>query len=183
MEDKYKGWLEGFGNAVSNQLGSNIRDEIIEKCEKCESVSNDSEMAVCVKEVMERFDNIVEDESKRYNVMETLGNQCVQNFLKVAEEVKNKSKNEDEIVKNLNEKLGAELFKLDGRKIHSTLNRCFCHWGVKETKVPISKTYCHCSLGWMKSLFKTLLDKPVEVDLIQSVITGSNSCKFVIHLE
>ncbi len=182
MEEKYKGWFEGFSNAVSDQLGINIRDDIVDKCESCHKVSNDSEMAVCVKEVMDRFDNIVEDKNKRYKVMEVLGNECVQNFLGVAEEVKKNSKSVEDIVKNLNEKLGAKLFKMDGKEIHSTLNRCFCHWGVKETKEPISVTYCHCSLGWMKTLFKTLLDKPVKVDLLQSVITGADSCKFIIHL-
>lgn len=183
MEEKYKGWFEGFSNVVSEQLGKPIRDEILDKCKNCQKVSNDSEMAVCVKEVMDRFDNTVKDENKRHNVMETLGNYCVQNMLKTAEEVKEQSESVEEIVKNLNIKFGAELFRLDGNKIHSTLNRCFCHWGVKETKEPISITYCHCSLGWMKTLFKTLLDKPVEVDLIQSVITGSDSCKFIIHLD
>lgn len=183
MEDKYKGWLEGFSNAVADQLGANIRDKILDKCEKCQKVSNDSEMAVCVKDIIDKFDNVVEDKNKRYSVMETLGNYCVQNFLKVAEDVKKDSNSVEEIVKTLNEKLGAELFKVDKKKIHSTLNRCFCHWGVKETKEPISETYCHCSLGWMKTLFKTLLDKPVKVDLLQSVITGADSCKFIIHLE
>ncbi len=183
MEEKYRGWFEGFGNVVSEQIGQTIRDEILNKCENCQKISNDSEMAECLKEVMDKFDNIVENEHKRYSVMESLGNDCVQNFLKVAEEVKNNSKGVEEIVKNLNDKLGAELFKLERKEIHSTLNRCFCHWGVKETKEPISITYCHCSLGWMKTLFKTLLDKPVEVDLIQSVITGSDSCKFIIHLD
>lgn len=183
MEEKYKVWFDGFGNAVSEQLGKNFRDEIIDKCEKCQKVSNDSEMAVCVKQVIDRFDDIVEDENKRYSVMETLGNQCVQSILPTAKDLKENSESVEELVKNLNGKFGAELFKLEGNKIHSTLNRCFCHWGVKETKVPLSITYCHCSLGWMKTLFKTLLDKPVQVDLIQSVITGSDSCKFVIHLD
>jgi len=183
LEDKYKGWLERFSNAVSNQLGTNIRDKILEKCESCQEVSDDLEMALCIKDVMERFDKIVDDKNERYNVMEILGNQCVKNFLGVATEVKKDSKGVEEIVKNLNGKLGADLFKLVGNEIHSTLDRCFCHWGVKETKEPISVTYCHCSLGWMKTLFKTLLDKPVEVDLVQSVITGADSCKFIIHLD
>lgn len=182
MVEKYKGWFEDFSNVISDQLGTSIRDEILDKCACCHKVSNDSEMAVCVKEVMERFDSLVEDENKRYSVMETLGVECVKNFLKVAEEVKKNSKGVEEIVKNLNEKLGAELFKLVGKEIHSKLDKCFCHWGVKETKEPISVTYCHCSLGWMKTLFKTLLDKPVKVDLIQSVITGADSCRFIIHL-
>jgi predicted hydrocarbon binding protein len=183
LEEKYKDWFEGFSNAVSEKLGKRIRDEILDRCENCQKVSNDSEMAVCIKQVMERFDDTVKDESERYSIMENLGDRCVQYLLKDAEELKKKSNNIGEIVKNLNEKFGAELFKLVDKEIHSKLDRCFCHWGVKETKVPISITYCHCSLGWMKALFKTLLDKSIKVDLIQSVITGSDSCKFIIHLD
>jgi predicted hydrocarbon binding protein len=46
----------------------------------------------------------------------------------------------------------------------------------------ISPTYCHCSKGFVKKLWKTVLEKPVEVELIQSAIPGANECKFVIHI-
>ena len=105
LEEKYKGWFEGFGNAVSEKLGKNVRDEILDKCETCQKVSSDSEMAVCVKEVIDRFDDIVKDEDKRYSIMETLGNQCVQNILPTTKELKENSEGIEELVKILTKNL------------------------------------------------------------------------------
>lgn len=183
MEHNYKDWIVGFGNEISNQLGTKIREQILNNCEKCENISNDSEMVTCIKEIMDRFDNTVKEETKRYRVMEALGNNCVQSQLKAAEEIREKSEGVKQIIDNLNKRFNSEIFKLEGNKIYITFDRCFCHWGVKDTKEPISITYCHCSLGWIKTFFKTLLGKSVRVDLFQSVITGSDSCKFIAQLE
>lgn len=141
-------------------------------------------MALCVKEVMNKFDQAVPEDEKRYNVMQTMGNYCFNNFFaKTAEDVKSKSKGIGEAIQNLNSLMGGEHFKLEGNKVYSTLNQCYCQLGVKETEEPISKTYCNCSLGWMKSLFKTLLDKPVEVEILESIVSGGKACRFVINLE
>jgi len=185
LDNKYKDWIEDFSIVVSNQLGTDIRDEILTKCERCQNISNDSEMAVCVKEIIERFNIVVEDEIKRTSVMETMGTYCFQTFFfKNAKQVKEKSTGIEEIIKNLNESIGGgEHFKLEGNKILSQLNQCYCQIGVKETKEPIPITYCQCSKGWMKALFSTLLEKEIKVDLIQSILSGSESCKFIVHLD
>lgn len=184
MENKYKGWIEGFGHIVTDQLGKNTKEKVLDQCESCRTISNDKEMALCVKEVMKKFDQAVPEEEKRYNVMQTMGNYCFINFFaKTAEDVKSKSKGIADAIQNLNNLMGGEHFKLESNKVYSTLNQCFCQIGVKETEVPISKTYCNCSLGWMKSLFKTLLDKPVEVQILESIVSGGKACRFVINLE
>ncbi len=72
---------------------------------------------------------------------------------------------------------------MKGNKVYAKFKQCYCQIGVKEAEGPISKTYCRCSLGWMKSLFKTLLDKPVEVELIESIVSGGKTCQFVIYYE
>jgi len=184
MEDKYKGWIEGFSSVVKDQLGSDTKDKILSQCQSCQTISNDKEMGLCVKEVMDTFDQVVPEQEKRRNVMETMGNYCYNTFFsKTAEEIKKKSKGIEEIIQNLNKLVGGEHFKLEGNKLYSTLNQCFCQVGVKEIKEPISKTYCNCSLGWMKSLFQTLLERDVEVEILESIVSGGSACKFVISLD
>ena len=184
MENKYKGWIEGFGSVVDEQLGKVTKQKVLDKCKSCQQISNDKEMAQCVKEVMIKFDQVVPDKEKRECVMEKLGNTCFNNFFgKIAESVKKKSDGIAEIIHNLNVSSGAEHFKLEDNKIYATFNQCLCQIGVKETEEPISKTYCSCSLGWMKSLFNTLIDKPFKVELLDSIVSGGKACQFVIKLE
>jgi predicted ArsR family transcriptional regulator len=42
-----------------------------------------------------------------------------------------------------------------------------------------SATYCSC--GWYRQLFETLLDGPVEVELLGSIVQGDERCRFLIH--
>ncbi|MFW9824641.1 MAG: hypothetical protein ACFFE4_16985 [Candidatus Thorarchaeota archaeon] len=183
MENKYKGWIEGFGSVVNNQLGVETKQKVLDQCISCQKISNDREMAQCVKEVMIKFDQIVSNE-KRDIVMETMGNSCFNNFfVKTAEDVRKKSNTIVDIIRNLNKVSGAEHFKLEDNKIYATFNQCLCQVGVREAEEPISKTYCSCSLGWMKSLFKTLLNKPFKVELINSVVSGGKNCHFEIILD
>ena len=184
MVNKYEGWIEGFGSVVGNQLGVETKQKVLDQCKSCQQISNDKEMAQCVKEVMIKFDQVVSDKEKRDSVMETMGNTCFNNFFgKIAEDVKKKSNGIAEIIQNLNNLAGREHFKLENNKIYATFNQCLCQIGVKETEEPISKTYCSCSLGWMKSLFKKLFDKSYEVELLDSIVSGGKTCHFVINLE
>lgn len=183
MENKYEGWIEGFGSVVDDQLGVETKQKVLDQCNSCHKISNDREMAQCVKEVMNKFDQVVSKE-KRYVVMETMGNTCFNNFfVKIAEDVRKKSNGIAETIQNLNNVSGAEHFKLEDNKIYATFNQCLCQVSVREAEEPISKTYCSCSLGWMKNLFKTLLDKPFKVELLESIVSGGKTCYFVINLD
>jgi len=183
MSNKYEGWIEGFGNEVGNQLGTETKQKVLDQCKSCQQISNDKEMAQCVQEVMIKFDQVVPDKEKREKVMEKLGNTCFNNFFgKIAEGIKKNSSGMAEIVQNINKLSGGEHFKLEGNKVYATFNQCLCQIGVRETEAFISKIYCSCSLGWMKSLFKTVLDKPVNVELLESIVSGGNNCRFVIDL-
>ncbi|MFX1525722.1 MAG: DUF6144 family protein [Promethearchaeota archaeon] len=184
MENKYKSWIEGFGRVVDKQLGIEIKKKVLDQCENCQNISNDKKMVQCTKEVMLKFDQTVPDNIKRENVMRSLGNACFNNFfVKIAEKVKKKSKGIEEIIQNINYASGAEQFKLEkNNNINATFNHCLCPIGVSETEEPILKTYCNCSLGWMKSLFNILIDSSVKVELLESITSGGKSCHFIIKL-
>lgn len=184
MQNKYKDWIDRFGNHVDEQLGVEIRQKVLTQCKSCHNISDDKDMAQCVKEVMDQFDQVVLDKEKQYRVMETMGNLCFNNFFaKIAEDIKKNSEGIAGIIQNLNKMSGGEYFKLEENKVLATFNQCLCQVGVKETEEPISKTYCSCSLGWMKSLFKILLDKPCNVKMLESIVSGGKTCNFVINLE
>lgn len=185
MEKKYHDWFEGFKTIVSEQLGAQIYEKVKDDCSRCRSIRNDPEMAACLKELMENFDNIVEEKKKRGEVMETMGYYCFQNhFLERALQVKEESKGIEEIIKNLNQVIGnKDFFKLKGDIIEARFDKCYCHIGVQVAEEDLPRTYCYCSLGWLKDLFKVLLEKDVKVDMLQTIVSGGNACEFVIHLD
>ncbi|MCY3411238.1 MAG: hypothetical protein INQ03_06315 [Candidatus Heimdallarchaeota archaeon] len=60
----------------------------------------------------------------------------------------------------------------------------FCHnpWvreAIKQGKqIPVA--ICHASGGYYKNFWEYVLDHPVEVTLLESVVTGGKTCKFAI---
>ena len=62
-------------------------------------------------------------------------------------------------------------------------NKCFCGQVKKTKKRFTSTTYCQCSAEFNKQFFEAALEKPVNVELKQSIITGGDCCEFMIKFE
>ena len=58
---------------------------------------------------------------------------------------------------------------------------CFCPLIGDTPGVPWAA--CSCSLGWQEHTWQTLLQKPVRVELKESVVRGGKACTFVIKVE
>ncbi len=57
---------------------------------------------------------------------------------------------------------------------------CFCPLISRFSHTP--QVACNCSLGWQQHTWETLLQKPVKVELKESVLRGGRRCVFEIHV-
>jgi predicted hydrocarbon binding protein len=57
--------------------------------------------------------------------------------------------------------------------------KCVCPL-VKQGETP--GEFCECTLGWQKAAYSTILGKPVEVELVDSVLRGGRRCSFRIRI-
>ncbi len=64
------------------------------------------------------------------------------------------------------------------------MNYCHCPRvrDILKTGKGLSTTYCHCSAGFYKKNFEEILGRPVDVEIVQTVLSGDEVCSFVIHL-
>jgi len=46
----------------------------------------------------------------------------------------------------------------------------------------ISATYCYCGAGYYQGIWEEILQKPVEVELLASVLRGDEVCQVAVHL-
>ncbi|MCK4940576.1 hypothetical protein KAS45_00645 [candidate division WOR-3 bacterium] len=62
----------------------------------------------------------------------------------------------------------------------------YCHCprirDALKTGVTISPTYCYCGAGLYKGIWEEILQKPVKVDVLESVMKGDDVCKIAISL-
>ena len=57
---------------------------------------------------------------------------------------------------------------------------CFCPLISRFNHTP--QVACHCSIGWQQHAWETLLQRPVRVELKESVLRGGKRCVFEIHV-
>ncbi len=63
----------------------------------------------------------------------------------------------------------------------------FCHnpmirEALLKEEEPVSPIFCNCSGGYYKNYWEAVLDQPVEVKLLKSVIKGDSVCSFSLQL-
>ena len=46
----------------------------------------------------------------------------------------------------------------------------------------LSPTYCYCGAGFYQGIWEEILQRPVRVELLESVLQGDDVCKIAIHL-
>lgn len=62
---------------------------------------------------------------------------------------------------------------------------CHCPWvreALLEEDQPIDPIFCHMSGGYYKNYWEAVLEHPVKVELLESVIRGDAVCKFALQL-
>ncbi len=62
---------------------------------------------------------------------------------------------------------------------------CHCPWvkeALLESQQPVPSVFCNCSAGYYKAYWEIVLDQPVEVDVVRSVLSGDSVCEFAVHL-
>jgi len=62
---------------------------------------------------------------------------------------------------------------------------CHCPWvreGFLTDDQPVDPIFCNCSGGYYKNFWEAVLDQPVEVKVLESVLKGDTVCKFALQL-
>ena len=62
---------------------------------------------------------------------------------------------------------------------------CHCPWvreSLKNQKASISPIFCNCSAGFYKQFWEAVLDQPVDVEVLETILQGNDKCKFAVHL-
>ncbi len=53
---------------------------------------------------------------------------------------------------------------------------------LKIEQKPLPKEYCYCGAGFFKDIWEFILQRPVEVKVVESLLQGDAACKIEIHI-
>lgn len=171
-----------FVDCLKSFAKQNQISELIEGCGKIDSSSSSLRKAEFAKCLMDNFERQF-PKDVRIKVMENCGRRCIgPPTIEKTKSIKRNSKNLAELIDGLNKQhIGGGRLRLENSRINVEYGKCYCGM-VSKTKEKFSSTYCNCSRGYLLELFEQIFEKPVKVDLVESVIQGAKSCKFIIHM-
>lgn len=128
--------------------------------------------------LMEKMDEHL-DEKAKINLLEECGRACAESHAK-EEALKHKG-DLDGWLGVFRTWVGPENVQMEDNALRLTYSKCLCPL-VQDRSPLMSKTYCNCSRGWLKEVFETVMEKPVEVKLEDSIMQGGKQCQFLVFL-
>lgn len=182
---------------IEQYAGPEVCIKVLAGSEKAVKFTNPVDYALWMKEAIDRLDTLT-DESTRQQIMRDCGHHCQSVFdkeMKEARERRLKYDTEEEFLDDeLNPPPGTGVrFERDGDIIYNYYTprkygdgmRCYCYLiGGLPEGAKASPTYCQCSRAWQEKYWEGALGRSVRVELGETAISsGSDECKFIVHLK
>ena len=186
--------IKELEKTIERIAGKIVSKKVLQGSEHITKSSPKNNIALWVRDAIHRLDSSI-DQKARIQIMESCGRNCASINKRVIESAKKRRKK----FKDLDAFLEAEQRKpMKGTRLSKDGNilcqyytphtftqpmRCYCSLlrGLPKD-ISVSLTYCHCSKAFVQKLWESVLEKPVKVELLQSVISGDSECKFAVHL-
>lgn len=165
--------------SVKTTIGLDSYNSIIAACGVLDFNTPPSKQAEYISTIIKRV-NETQGEETAKKVMKPCGHQCLSNsVIERAKKLHEKSKDIDDFLQLLNEQQigGGQLHTRD-ENIIGVYNTCYCDFPMHTKNM--SPVYCYCSAGWFEKLFSSILGDSVNVNILQSILDGSDKCIFEI---
>ena len=165
--------------SFKTNTGMDNYNNIIAECGVMDLNATPDKQAEYVNSLIKRLNETQGDEAAE-KVMKPCGYQCISNsVIEKSKILYEESSNIDDFLQSLNEQQigGGQLHTRNG-KIIGVYDTCYC--GLAKQTKDMSPVYCYCSAGWFEKLFSSILGDSVKVNIVQSILGGSDKCIFEI---
>jgi predicted hydrocarbon binding protein len=58
---------------------------------------------------------------------------------------------------------------------------CHCDY-IRAVSGEVSPTFCYCGAGWAKRIWEHVLEQPVKVQVVKSVLQGDDFCRLAVQI-
>ena len=202
-------WIKKLSKSLDQYAGVRVREKVMKGSEELKSRSSGKEKAKWINSAMERLDELVDEETRK-KVLISCSHVFPKTRLKPLVNEYKKTGSIDAVLQLMHKDRsygGLSYYEYptrEGNVIYVTKipfnpkkyeqstdeiekKHYYCHCGLVKASIMapdmnISSTFCYCGAGWYKTLWEGILKKPVQVEVLQTVIGDDNCCKIAIHL-
>lgn len=200
-------WLCYLSAGLEKHVGEEVRQQVMAGVERITEGTPVTGRVGWVKGVIGKLDRAVSDPQLSAKILAGCAHRFPQVLIERFGKILEKAENLDELLEVMRKEKPEEFHpdypKHVGNKIHEIkvpsdpsgyrsaesdleqrISYCFCPTlrAAMRAGEPISPTYCYCGAGWFVQKWEGILQNPVEVELIRSVLKGDDACEFAVHL-
>jgi len=174
------GRIGRFVKILEKEVSKDLMLKILQDSDKYNSYKP-SKKAEWWKDAINRMEKEIGTE-KTKEILSICGSKCCgQGHRKTVRKKFEDSKSIEKFLAKISIK-GVTYELVDKNTIIAEYDRCFCGQVKGSTTTFPNMTYCECGTEFNRQYFSSAFGKLVEVELIKSVISGSDSCKYIIHI-
>ena len=203
------GWLEKFAESIANIASEAVKKEVMKGSEELGSRPTPSRRARWIKGAMERLDAMVDGTARKQIMIHTCPHTYPRKRIEKLRKQYRQLGNINallEIMYNDKSYLGTSYYdcpQRQGNTVYITkvprnpksyqnaqtvlerkLAYCHCPWvrAALKTQEAVSPIFCYCSTSWDKQLWEGILGKPIEIEILESLLKGDSHCVHAFHL-
>lgn len=195
-------WDDRLEQNLDRVLGKKTRDDIMKDRDKLFTIeSSSNERIQWLKDMLNRIDKIANDDEK-YEILSCCAHEFSLKRIEFLRSIYNKNKAIDDVIKEMEKdyawyenpvRKGNKIIvskipvNPEGYEKAETLeekkrNYCHCRFINNNLDKGISPSFCNCSTGWYRQYWEGILEQPVRIKILKSLLKGNDICQFEIYL-
>ncbi len=157
-------------------LGLALGDSIFSKSVAQTNEDEDKIITDWIKDLLANLEQNLPD-STRQMIYKQNGRACARRGAITAAQAANGDLKS--FINTLRKWIGAQNVIQKGNRITIRYDHCFCPI-AKNKELNLPPEYCQCSIGWLEEMFTTVTGRPVQIQLISSILNRAGHCEFDI---
>ncbi|MFW9998897.1 MAG: hypothetical protein ACFE9Q_02285 [Candidatus Hodarchaeota archaeon] len=195
-------WDDRLKKSLDRVLGKKVRNEIMINRDKLFTLESSGEDRLeWLKDTLNRIDKHA-DEDEKYEILSCCAHEFSQKRIDFLKGIYRKNGNIDAVIKEMNKDyawyenpvrkgnniyvskipVNPEGYEKANNPEEKKKNYCHCRFINENLDKGISPTFCNCSTGWYRQYWEGILEKPVQINILKSLLKGDDICQFEIKL-
>lgn len=183
--------------SIKKVIDEKAADEVVGEGENREDLKA---KAAWSQGAMARLDEAVPDKAARWEIMKGCSCRCFEEVVDSLREAYKKNPDVDHLLEVMYKnpfyvppvregdivyitKAPRRPEEFAGAKTPEERRLYFCHCDyARAAEGVMSPTYCFCGAGWCQHIWEYVLERPIKVEIVSSVLRGDDCCRFAVHL-
>jgi hypothetical protein len=199
------GWERRLAQGAEAALGAEARQTIMQGIEGITPDSTAEAYAEWIRGAMDRLDALTNDPETKYQILSRCAHIFPEARITHLRSIYEQRHDVDDVLREMYDdpdwyedpvRQGHTLYvrkvpfdpaRYEEAATPAERRRAYCHCDfvrpyLNEVPSRMSSTFCWCGSGWYRRLWEGILDQPVAINHVETLLQGADECRLTIHL-